>query len=314
MARMLDALRQAEAKRNGEAAAAPAAADEDFVSDFADEEVPFIEVGPARRLEASAAVLAVPPQPLRLAPQPPTDVGPILDMPPEAAEPVALGVCLRPLPAGLALLPPERRFGPELIAFHQPDHPAGADYRQVSAALLEGAAPGPSRVLLFVGVAAAAGTTSVVLNLAVCLAAGGWRRVAVVDADEARPAVAARLGLRGRPGLAEVLAGTESLEQTLQETGLENLAALTAGQPERDRPPHCPGEACRPVLRLLRDRFDVVLIDGGAEATWFAAACDGVYLVVPQARADAAATAERARALLRKGTPLRGCIVTGQPV
>jgi hypothetical protein len=33
---------------------------------------------------------------------------------------------------------------------------------------------------------------------------------------------------------------------------------------------------------------------------------------VPRAEADAATTAERARALLKKGTPLRGCILTGR--
>jgi hypothetical protein len=60
MARMLDVLRQAEAKRNGDGAAPPEPdpADDDFVSEGANEEVPFIEVGPARSLEASSAVLA----------------------------------------------------------------------------------------------------------------------------------------------------------------------------------------------------------------------------------------------------------------
>src|SRR5258708_1015890 len=131
MARMLDVLRQSEAKRNGDGATPPEPehADDDFVSEGADEEVPFIEVGPARRL-----------------------------------------------------------------------------------------------------------------------------RVFVVDADEARPAVAERLGLRGRPGLAEVLAGTESLDRALQETGVDRLAALTAGQPDCDRRAACVGEAARPVLRLMRDR------------------------------------------------------------
>src|ERR1700676_1427335 len=127
MGRMLDVLRLAETKRDGTggAPAAAAAEDEHFVSDFANEEVPFIEVGPARSMEASSAVLAAPPR-LRLAPRPPADAGPILDASPHPAPP-AVGVRLGPLPGGLGLLPPEQRFARELVAFHQPEHPAGAE-------------------------------------------------------------------------------------------------------------------------------------------------------------------------------------------
>jgi Mrp family chromosome partitioning ATPase len=308
MGRMLDVLQQAETRRDdGAAAAAPA--EEDFVSDFANEEVPFIEVGPARSLEASSGVLAARPPQLRIAPQPPPDVGPLLHLPADAGP--AVGVCLRPLSGGLALLPPEQRFAADLIAFHQPDHPAGADYRQLAAAIQEGTTSGQSRVLLCLGASQGVGTTSVVLNLGICLAAGGGMRVVVVDADEARPAIAERLGLRGAPGLAEVLAGSESLDRALQETGLPSLTALTAGRPEPVSAPGRAGEAWRPVLRQLRDRFDVVLLDAGSDASGLGNACDAAYLVAPHSHAEAPATAERVRALLRKGTALRGCILTG---
>jgi Mrp family chromosome partitioning ATPase len=308
MGRMLDVLRLTEAKRNGDGGALSTTRpqEEDFVSDFADEEVPFIEVGPARSLEASSAVLAAPPH-LRIAPRPVTDVGPIL-----ASAPPSVGVCLRPVPGGGALLPPEQRFTRELIAFHQPDHPAGAEYRQLAVALRqEGVAAGQCRVLLCAGVAPAAGTTSVVLNLAVCLAGSEGLRVVVVEADGARSAVADRLGLRGRPGLVEVLDGCESLDRALQETGLARLTALTAGQPDHDRAAFPVAEVCRPVLRLLRDRFDVVLIDGGVDGGGLLRACDAVYLVTPHLQAESATTAERAQTLLSQGAPLRGCILTG---
>jgi Mrp family chromosome partitioning ATPase len=314
MGKVLDVLRQAEAKCDGAAVAPPAGepAKDDLVSDFGGEDVPFIEVGPARSLEGSAAVLALRPSRLRIAPQPPADAGPILDTSPASAVAGPVGVCLRPLPDGLTLLPPGQRFAPELIAFHQPEHPAVAEYRQLARVLLDGTVPGPARVLLCAGVGPGAGVTSVVLNLAVCLAGRGGPRVLVVDADESRPTIAERLGLRGRPGLAELLAGSESLDRVLQETGLTNLTALTAGRADGDRPRGAAGDAFRPVLRQLRDRFDVVLIDGGAGAAALPGPCDAVYLVAPQAAADAPATAELVRTLLRQGVPLRGCIVTGR--
>jgi Mrp family chromosome partitioning ATPase len=311
MGRMLEVLRLAEAKPNGDGATTPGAEDEHFVSDFANEEVPFIEVGPAHSLEASSSVLAAPPR-LRIAPRPPADAGPLLDPGTESA-PRVPSVCLRPLPDGRGLIPPERRFAPELIAFHQPDHPAGAEYRQLAAALRQAEGAGSCRVLLCAGAAPGAGTTSVVLNLAVCLAGPEGLRVVVVDGDEVRPAVAERLGLRGRSGLAEVLNGSESLDRALQETGLPRLTALTAGQTNSNRgDAFAVAEVCRPVLRLLRDRFDIVLLDAGADNGGLGRACDAAYLVTPHAEAEAPATVERSRVLLGKGVPLRGCILTAR--
>jgi Mrp family chromosome partitioning ATPase len=292
MGRMLEALRQAGTRRNGDGEAPPA--EDDFISDFANEEVPFIEVGPERSVEASPAVLGAEPPRLRLAAPP--------------AEPLpAAVVSLRPP------LSPNQRFARELVAFHQPDAPAAAEYRRLAAALFQGAIPGPAHVLLCAGVAAGSGATTVALNLGIGLAGRDGRNVIIVDAECAQPAVAERLGLRARPGLADVLAGRESLDRALQETGLENLTALAAGVADGEWRASHSGEAFRPVLRLLRDRFDVVLIDGGLEVGGVAEACDAAYLVVSQAAAGAAATAERARSLLRQGVPLRGCIVTALP-
>jgi Mrp family chromosome partitioning ATPase len=312
MGKVLDVLRQVEMKCDDAAGAPPASepAKEDVESDFGGGDVPFIEVGPARSIEGSAAVLAARPPRLRIAPQLPADAGPILDTSSAAGARAPAGVCLRPLPTDLTLSPPAKRFASELIALHQPDHPAAAEYRQLAGLLLEGRAPQSSRAILCAGIGPAVGVTDVVLNLAVCLAEAG-ATVVVVDAGEFRPTIAERLGLCGRPGLAEVLAGTESLGRTLQETGLENLTALTAGGGDRQRPTVAAGEAFRPVLRQLRDRFDVVLVDGGADAAVLGKACDAVYLVARHAEADAPTTAELARTLLRKGVPLRGCIVTG---
>jgi Mrp family chromosome partitioning ATPase len=304
MGRMLDVLRLTEVKRVGDAMPGAAAEDEHFVSDFANEEVPFIEVGPAGSLEASSAVLSAAPR-LRIAPRPPADAGPLLDLGPDPAPP-ALGVSLRPLPGSLALLPPGLRFSPDLVAFHRPDDPAGAEYRQLAAALLP-----KGRTLLFIGAAPGVGTTTVVLNLAVCLTVNDGLRVVVVDAASARPAVGERLGVLGALGLADVLAGNESVDRALQETGLPHLTVLTSGHPEHNRAVLPVAEVCRPVLRLLRDRFDVVLIDAGAEVSGLGRACDAAYLVTRHSEADAASTVERARALLSQGAPLRGCVLTG---
>src|SRR5437764_1222048 len=106
------------------------------------------------------------------------------------------------------LLPPSAsRFAPELIAFHQPDHPISGQYRDLATGLLAQTPAEQPRVLFFTSSAPGAGTTTVVLNTAVTLARDNLLRVAVLDAHLRRAAVAGRLGLPDGAGLREVLAG-----------------------------------------------------------------------------------------------------------
>ena len=110
MGKFLETLKQATPRRVREeekvrpAAPPDAAAAEDAPSD---EEIPFIEVGPHKSMDASASVLAVRPAPA--------------------------AVALRPAPAADGpRMPP---FAPEIVAHHQPDHPVSGQYRELLAAM-----------------------------------------------------------------------------------------------------------------------------------------------------------------------------------
>src|SRR5262249_27926067 len=152
---------------------------------------------------------------------------------------------------------------------------------------------GRAQVLLFTAAGSGAGTTTALLNLAVTAVQGRKLRVIVVDADVRQPAVAARLGLPLAPGLQEVLAGTASLQRALPETGLANLWVLTAGEVGGGGA-RLASEAMRSVLRHLRGRFDLVLVDappwdGRPEVVALGSFCDAVFLVVRQELAQTAA-------------------------
>ena len=187
-------------------AASPTAEEEGAV-----EEIPFIEVGPHKSMEASASVLAAGPAPSRV------------------AVPVLASVAFRPSPA--EILPRRPHFAPEVIAHHQPDHPVSGQYRELLAAVTPPAAGEAAPVLLLTPALPGADAVPVLLNLAVTAARKGGRRVIVVDADLKTPTLAERLGLGSRPGLCDVLAGAATLEQALQPSGEANLAILTAGGP-----------------------------------------------------------------------------------
>ncbi len=179
---------------------------------------------------------------------------------------------------------------PELVAYHFPEHPVSGEYRQLRDAVKRQLPEAASRVLMFTAATTAAGTTTVVLNLAITLAREG-QRVLVVDSNWHDPAVAVKLGIRAAPGLAEVLRGQLPLPWVLQPTAVPTLQALAAGSvAEADEIQQ--GELLlrdfAKLLTQLRQWFDWLLIDAGVwgvnpdrDATCQCA--DAVYLVT---RAD----------------------------
>ena len=110
MGRVLDALKQAEAPYRGpgprpQPAEAPAP---EWAAD-ADGEIPFIEVGPRKSLEASPSVLACTPSALLAAQK----------AAPAPAAPAAGAVAFRAV--GRPAAPCRARIAPEVTAFHAPD-------------------------------------------------------------------------------------------------------------------------------------------------------------------------------------------------
>jgi Mrp family chromosome partitioning ATPase len=265
--------------------------------------IPFIEVGPRRAVEGSADVLASAPKPRPAA------------APQEPLQPTA--VVFRPLPRPA---PAERpRLAPELVAFHTPELPAAAAYRHLLAALLPAAAVRVEErcpVLLFSAARSGVGATTVLLNVAITAARLERRLVVVVDANLRHPAAAQRLGLPAAPGLREVLAGATPLEDALQETAQENLLALTAGLATAGAGPRFVAETMRSLLRQLRRRADLVLIDGPcwdgrAEVISLAAAADAVYLVLAEAEAETPQADALREAVAASGSRLAGCVLAG---
>jgi Mrp family chromosome partitioning ATPase len=291
------------------------------VRDGPAEDAPFIEVGgPRSELDASPDVVAA----SRRAEEP-LSAGPAharLYVVPAPAEPGPglVQVGFRPLPAAPNVLPPAcDRFGRELIAFHQPDHPVSEQHRTLLAGIESQLPAGQPHVLLFTAPRPGAGTTTVLLNLAVTLAQRGRVRVAVVDANLERPALAERLGLPRGPGLREILAGGVAPLRSLQETGLEGLSAVAAGQAREPNRAALAGEVMRSLLRYLRGRFDWVLVDGpcwdgSRHLGTLAGHCDAVYVVLPETLAQAVEVTELQNAIGQHGGRLRGCIFTQRPV
>ncbi len=313
MGRMFEVLRQAERalrsreespadKAPGESAdPGPGAEPEDGSP------VSFIEVGPRHSIDGSPDVLAC--APVR---RPPAA---------EAVEPAAEArVVFRPLPARSRPDAGRPRLAPELVAFYSPALPAAEQYRNLLAALLPATGVrGDERcpVLAFTASQDEVGATTVVLNLAITAARQGRRRVIVVDANLRRPAVADRLGLDPAPGLREVLLGTATLDQALRPTEQPHLLALTAGLAEPGAGPRFVAETTRSLLRHLRSRADLVLVDGPPwdgrpEAGLLATVADAVYLVLPEKEAETPQADDLLQSIAEYGAKLAGCVLAGR--
>lgn len=256
---------------------------EGTMNPHAGESVPFVEVGGPNGVVSSPVrgyPVAAPPKP-----QPPKPFAPRPAPKPVVAEDDdarMLSVAFHKMPKpGLRLMP--AGIAPEVVTYHYPDHPVSAEYRLVREEIRREFEAHGQRTVLFTAGSAAAGTTTVLLNVAVALAQESGSRVLVLDANLHRPAVAPRLGVADVPGLAEVLAQTVPLAWAVQTTAVPNLHVLAGGALTDRAAALLPVELPR-LAAQLRQWFDWVLIDAG---TWeetlgregLSHAGDAVYLV-----------------------------------
>ena len=284
MGRMLETLKHGELRRGLPTAEKPApeVPAQDCVVDWEiGEEVPFIEVGgPNKKVELSPGLLA---HPAQVVPQ----------RPHHAVEPAIVA----PKPASVKLTPAvpmsvayeaypstptvSSAISAEIIAYHQPDHAASKQYANLLDTLLHGV-KGPS-VLLFVGVKPNVGASTVILNLATIAAQQKKLRVAVVEGNGKHAGLTQRMGHTNRAGLDDVLTGSLGLEQAMVRTAITPLHLLPAGAKQLA----ISDAAFAWLCTWLRDRYDLVLIDGPtldepAALTVQAPHAQAIYLVLPK--------------------------------
>ncbi len=209
-----------------------------------------------------------------------------------------------PMPTPLAV-------SPEIIAYHQPEHAVSKEYATLLQTLRAGLKNG-NGVLLLAGLKPGAGTSTVLLNLAV-LAATQKLRVMLIDGHTQRPDLAQRLGQAASSGFMDVLDGATALEQAIQKTEIGALHLLSTGASNKMQRP-LTADAMSWLIALLRERYDLILMDGPtAEDTGGLAVhlphADGVYLVLPRG-ANAAGHEAVAQPLRRMGGRLCGLIHT----
>ncbi len=148
------------------------------------------------------------------------------------------------------------------------------------------------RVLQVTSTTAREGATTVAVNLAMETALGN-RRVILVDANFHEPQLHHIFHLKSGPGLGDVLAGRNTLEESLQGTTTSHLKVLTAGARDRHDAVLLGTPAMDAILTKLSVLADFVIFDSAptsvaADAAMLASKADGVLYVTKLGVADRA--------------------------
>lgn len=161
------------------------------------------------------------------------------------------------------------------------------------------------------------GKSTTSANLAVALAAAGIA-TCLVEADFRKPTLGVYLDLEGGVGLTTILAGDATLDEALQSWGPDHLQVLLSGQVPPNPSELLESNQAQKLLRTLKDRFDVVIIDCPplmpvTDAAVVARAFGGAILVVGVDRVETRELKTAMDALTTGGAPILGVIANFVP-
>ncbi len=215
-----------------------------------------------------------------------------------------------------AALGAERTTRADRIAVLEPTSTAAEAFRELRTALLLSDPDRPLRGLVLTSALPEEGKTVVACNLAAALAHAG-KRVLLVDCDLRRPRVHRALGLNNILGMGNVLAGTQNVDDVLQEGGLPTLDVITSG-PLPPNPSELLGsKAFKNFLGLLEARgYDHLIFDTGpvlsvVDPIILAAQLQGVLLVMRAGITPREAAREAVRKLANSNARVLGCVLNG---
>ncbi len=352
MGRMLEALKNKDANRAA-AKERPffddtieAGVETDLVATVADNSIPFIEIGPNRKMEGSEQVMASRQPAQKTEAQRTEDGGrrtedggrrtegqktdaekgrkestipqyssPFLPFSPSPL-PSAAAAGSQPLTVAFEPWPALPRIGQgvstDVIAYHHPEHPVSRQYAALMAKVQDGLSDARAKVALLVGCRPQVGASTVLLNLAVSATQQNWGRIVVVDSQLRRPSLASRMGYVCSTGIQEVFQGRLALEAAVVQTAVTGLHLVPAQPISATPAPRV--EAVRWLFSYLSDHFNLVLADApslesGSDLAPWLAACDCAYLVVPDDESEPSQRA-LAQSLTAMGGKLRGLFHT----
>ena len=150
--------------------------------------------------------------------------------------------------------------GREIVVAHDQFSIVAESYRTIRTALMLSQAERPPKVILLTSPCPNEGKTVTTLNLAIALAQGG-KRVLAIDADLRKGRCHQLLHRKNYRGLANVLTGDVDVKQVIQETSIKDFYLLPRGSLPPNPADLLMSQKMRDILNELRTLFDFVVID-----------------------------------------------------
>ncbi len=168
------------------------------------------------------------------------------------------------------------------------------------------------RIVTVIGVDARVGKTSTVQGLA-RVAAGGQRRVLIVDGDMRAAGLSEQYGAKQVPGLVDVLHGVISLEQAVREVA-PNVWLLPTRPARTNAASLLSSDKTFGLIHGMREQFDLILIDsppisGLADGLLLASESDVVVLVVRTGVTRPSSLTSGIESLSNNKIPIAGLVV-----
>ncbi len=151
-------------------------------------------------------------------------------------------------------------ISPTIVAFHQPGSRESEVFRGLRTTLLFKANAIGAKAIAVTSPTAGDGKSTVMLNIAMSLAHAG-RRVLLIDADMRRPTLAKNLGIDGNLGLSNLLDGTASVSEVVQDSGKANLSVILSGPTPENPAELLATQQFKDLIEEAKSEYDIVLID-----------------------------------------------------
>jgi len=187
-----------------------------------------------------------------------------------------------------ALAPNEKRSEEStrnagLLSYNNPQSYVAEHYRRIRNNIRFASGNERIGMLVITSPAEGDGKTTVAVNLAITLALQG-ERVLVVDANMRSPLIHMIFNIKSWPGLSDVLANHNDLDDVTQNTMIDNLSILPSGSNIFNTIDKLDSQAMASLLDRATGNYDAVIFDcssvPAADALLLANKADGTLLVV----------------------------------
>jgi capsular exopolysaccharide synthesis family protein len=213
----------------------------------------------------------------------------------------------------LGIIPKLARQTPR-EALEDPRSAFSESYRSVRTALQFSTDMGVPKVLLITSPGATEGKSTSALTLASNFVQLG-KRVLLIEGDLRNPSLARAMGLSGRDGLSNLLAGATSLAQSVTRTGNDKLDVILSGPLPPSPTELLAGSRLVSLLLIASQKYDQIIIDGPpvlgiADAPILANAAAGTLLIVQSGSSRISTTQAAIKRLRATHARLIGCLLT----